>query len=304
MENHISKLVVGSLMGSLIFGASYAHIELGLNPAEVCATLNERLTSGEINENTLIVFDVDDTLIESSSDTKTGGPILLNKQLPEVIKKAKEYGAAVVALTQVDVTFNNRFAVGDGELIVTEATPKELPNGFIPETARIHGLQSVGIDLNNPEFLRLPRVFPCITKDYDRRLDLRKETIIGTFGGNKNKSKWEYFSTVMGTATPDGPVYFIRDNETNTLQEVLCAPVFSEGIIFTNHFSKERQNSDAKGPCLLLFLALYKDICGREFSNIIFVDDKFNNVLDVEGAVRCGLGKECLAIQICRQLKK
>jgi hypothetical protein len=305
MKNRISKLVVGSLVGFLGFGVANMDAFIRLSPAEVCAELNNRLSSRKINKKTLMVFDVDGTIFKPESDQEPGGPVPISGELPAVIENAQECGAVVIALTAVSDWFDNQFGVADGQLVVTSATPKISPKGLVLAEAvrlRIEGLKRMGINLNNPDFQNLPRIFPCICEDYrggTLREPFKPDNLVFSFS-DKDGHKWEHFAVPVGKTTD--PVHLIKETKTNSRMEVLSAPVFSEGVLFTNHFSTRGSTNNAKGPCLIQFVNFYEQILNREFDNIIFVDDSLTNVQDVEGAMQYALGRECLAIQICPRL--
>ncbi|MDR1366311.1 MAG: DUF2608 domain-containing protein [Puniceicoccales bacterium] len=308
MKNHTSKLIVGVLMGALTFGVANMDALIQLNPDGVNAKLNECILSGEINENTLIVFDVDGTIIQPESDQNPNGPVPISENLPKVIKKAQTRGATVIALTSVSDWFDNQFGVVNGNLTVTSAIPKISPKGLVQAEAaglRIEGLKHIGINLNNPSFQNLPKIFPCIAEEYRGghlpEPIFKRDNFVFSFS-DKEGNEWEHFAVPVGRTTD--PVHLIRNQKANSRMEVLSAPIFSEGVLFTNHFSTRGSTNNAKGWCLIYFVNFYEQILGRKLTNIIFVDDSYTNVQDVEGAIHYVLGKEYLAIQICPNLKK
>jgi hypothetical protein len=247
-----------------------------LLPDWVARLLRQLSKNGTINEHTLVVWDVDDTLLKEGSDLMFSGPLLIHPDFPGFIQETQANGTTHIALTNGGARYRTRLVRDDeGNWTVASIVPVDFSvadsdergenDCFIPfylrarfkntdrvtwEFLRIEGLKQVGISFENP------------------------------FG----ESKFSKPRHVLGTL-----------KEHN---DPFCAPVLADGVIFSNFTGNHAHLHchHRKGDILRLFLDECKK-SNRVFSNVIFIDDTHacvKNVVEVMGAI----DMHCIGIHI------
>jgi hypothetical protein len=287
--------------------------KLELSPEEVVIELKKRLENDNIDETTLIVWDIDNTLIEDASDQMACGALPIHSEFASIINKTKDKDAINIALTNAS-PFNTNFKFESGHLSLVSIEPQgffvkddpytdECPEyGLIPQylklsldpnrfitfgELRIEGLRHIGINFAETNFLKLPRIFPPIMTNTDRSNYFATPTTDG---------KGQYI-TIDVNQNPQRIRHLIQVEET--CQEVVCVPVFSQGIIFGNYVNDYTQTQYAytKGSILKLFLQLFNEKLNKVFSSVIFIDDTDECVDDVIAAMK-EINMPCTGIHI------
>jgi hypothetical protein len=294
MKEKISKILLGILwlgIHSLEAGASYSAprqttvprtlpaIQV-LSPDQTADILRQLEQDGIINGNTLVVWDIDDTLIKSVSDQMISGAIPIHPYFTEFVDRTQKKGTTHVALTTGGAQYRNKFhgsfakSVTPESFLVFEDDIQEEKDRLIPaylrrslrprdtisfETLRIEGLKHIGIFLED---------------SFKNFKFFQSRQILGTL-----RDTWSGVS--------------------------ICAPVFWNGVISYNSVNSKTHLSYGcqKGYILQLFLDRYREQTGRKFSNVVFIDDMF---LCVENMVEvmAEIGMPCVGINILTNKQK
>jgi hypothetical protein len=285
-------------------------------------------TRGAISENTLLVWDIDNTLIQASSDYSVSGAQPICPKFSEIIRKTQAKNIINIALTNAS-PFDNNFTLEKGNLNLTFnlliAERNICPSYFHAnldagepltyENLRIAGLKHIGIDFTGPEMQKLPKTFGLVRLNYDTKKHPSGEDLVKIVAKNGRAiGEWvdtadqtRYLYIQMDASPPEAEPnnyqkrhFLQRDNR---FIEIVCNPIFSSGIIFCNFFSVYAQccYGSIKGVILRSFLAKSKNI--RTFFNVIFIDDILacveNTVDNLDG-----LGIPCIGINITPELTK
>ncbi|MDR1906687.1 MAG: DUF2608 domain-containing protein [Puniceicoccales bacterium] len=280
---------------------------LQLTPRQVAQKLGELIADGTIGEDTLFVWDIDNTLIQAGSDYSPSGVQPICPTFFEIIRMTQSTGIMHIALTNAS-PFNNDLNFEDGILdlvSIPEVVKRSpYPNYFRKamdskgpvtfEDLRIAGLKHMGIDFTNHELQRLPRDLTTIQFHYDIQQDpvgnelsktiCQSGNVLETWFDESDHKEYchiEEDTIVPGFAPNNRKRHFIQTHDS--LSEVVCSPIFSSGIIFCNFINLYTQYyyGHIKGNVLQLFLDECKKQIGRAFSNIVFIDDTLSCVENV-----------------------
>jgi hypothetical protein len=248
-----------------------------LLPHQVIDVLRQLNKNGTINESTLVVWDVDDTLLEEGSILRLSGPRLIHPDFPKFIRATQTKRTTHIALTNGGARYRTQLIQDDGgNWSVTNITPVDFSvadsdergkkNSFIPfylksrfkDTDRVSG-----------EFLRIAGL----------------ECIGISFGKAFKRSEFLKPRHVLG----------ILEEQNHPF----CAPVFASGVIFSNFMNSHIHHSGRhrKGDILRLFLDECKEKNNQVFSNVVFIDDTLPCVENVVKVME-EIDMPCIGINI------
>jgi hypothetical protein len=262
--------------------ASKASISVGqslihrLLPRQVINMLRQLKKNGTINKNTLVVWDIDDTLWKGGSDLRGSGPRPIHPDFSKFIRATQAKGTIHIALTNGGARYRTQLRQDDEEIwMVTDITPIDFSVAdsdgrgkegcFIPSYLRP---QFKDTDRVSWEFLRiagLERIGISFEKAFEESEFLKPRHVLGIL------------------------------KERN---QPFCVPVFISGVIMSNfvdshvHLCRYR-----KGDILRLFLEECKEKDNRIFSNVIFIDDTLPCVENVVEVMK-KIGMPCIGINI------
>jgi hypothetical protein len=287
MKGKVSKILLGILyLGTYNFEANASHsahskaaigkipaIQM-LSPDKTADVLCQLDQNGTIGRDTIVVWDVDGTLIAEGSDQMLSGAIPIHPYFSAFIHATQESGTTHVALTnggaQYDNQFNGSFveSVTPVSFLVYDSDIQKEEDRLIPTYIR-ESLQPT--DMISYEILRIEGL---------KHIGISFENSFKNF---------EFFQSrqILGT---------LRDTLSNV---PVCAPVFANGIISSNFVNSEMHSTYGflKGFTLQLFINIYTKQTGRKFSNVVFVDDTFLCAESVFEAM-AAIGMPCIGIHI------
>jgi hypothetical protein len=314
--------------------ASNAGFEIvRLQPEQVAERLAKLIGKGTINGRTLVVWDIDNTLIQMGSDYTKRGAIPIHPLFADIIRSSQAKGVAHIALTNASPFYTDLIFEGDSlsvknvepvpyHLDPSHAVkgdgmdypeylkgPEVFPKPATFEELRIRGLEYVGIRFSDLKFQKIPRELPFLKWTYSpetNEIQLLQEQFRRCGKALKivsnQRSKWQHITLNMHSIAPgifpkNQNRHFIQSDDS--LTEFLAVPIFSGGIIFCNFINLHTQSyfGYMKGTILDLFLKICQKETGQEFSNIVFIDDTFECVENVFKAMR-QIGKPCISIHI------
>ncbi|MDR1435062.1 MAG: DUF2608 domain-containing protein [Puniceicoccales bacterium] len=304
-----------------------------LPPEGVADRLTKLIDEGVINEQTLVVWDIDNTLIEAGSDFTKGGALPIHPLFSSIIRRSQSKGVTHIALTNAS-PFYSDLIFREDTLVVGSVNPMKYP--FDPllmrkgdwndypeyfkgpeifpkpttfEELRIKGLEYIGVSFNDLKFQKIPRelfLFQWAHPSEENETKFLKEQLkqCGKIGKAlaDQSSKGQHITLDMHRIAPgffpeDQNRHFIQS--ANDLTEFLAVPIFSSGIIFCNFINLYTQSyfGYLKGTILDFFLKIYREKTGQEFLNVVFIDDTFECVENVFKAMR-QINKPCISIHI------
>jgi hypothetical protein len=292
-----------------------------LEPDRVAEKLTALANGGTINEHTLVVWDVDDTLIQQGSDYSLFGAQAICLRFSEIIRMTQKIGTAHIALTNAS-RFDNALEFEAGVLKLTSAPQLASTDlNYIQKTGdangpltfeklRIAGLKHIGVDFTAPEWQKLPRELEIIQFHYDIEQDPNGKELAKIIGRSGEISEvWigatdrkvyrriQWDAIVPGFEPNHQKRHFIQSDDS--LSEVICQPIFSGGIIFGNfiNFYTQCYCGTIKGTILESFLKECEKRIGRRFSNVVFIDDTFACIEDMAKVMKA-IDMPCIAINI------
>jgi hypothetical protein len=314
--------------------ASNAGFEIvRLHPEQVAERLIKLVDEGTINDRTLVVWDIDNTLIRAGSDYTQQGAIPIHPLFADIIRSSQGKGVAHIALTNASPFYTDLIFEGDS-LAVRRVEP--IPYPFDPsrlvkgdgmdypeylkgpevfpkpttfEELRIRGLEYIGIRFNDLKFQKIPRELSFLQWAYAPEANetqllqeqFRRWGKALRIAFNQT-GKMQHITLNMQQIAPEvfpenQSRHFIQSAEG--LTEFLAVPIFSSGIIFCNFINIHTQSyfGYMKGTILDLFLKICQSEMGQEFSNVVFIDDTFEcveNVFKVMGQIH----KPCISIHV------
>jgi hypothetical protein len=292
-----------------------------LTPIQVAEKLEELIADETVDKDTLFVWDVDDTLIQAGSDYSLFGARAVCLQFPKIIHGTQDHDVKHIALTNASPFHNElKFEKGIFDLIpIPEVANRNTYPIYLQRTGafqksvtfedlRIAGLKHIGINFTNSEWQQLPRELTTIQFHYD--MEQHRNTLLEAVSQNgefletwldaddqKEYRHIQLDTIVPGFASNSRKRHFIQSDDS--LSEVVCSPIFSDGIIFCNFINLYTQYyyGHIKGNVLRSFLDECKKQVGREFSKVIFIDDTLACVENVVEAME-EIGMPCIGINI------
>ncbi|MDR3317669.1 MAG: DUF2608 domain-containing protein, partial [Puniceicoccales bacterium] len=320
---------------------------LELTPKDTISKLQELNKNGTINTNTGIVWDLDETLFQSSSDQKPSGAIPIHPEFSKYIKTTQEQGIRHFGLTNNSQYKNIATIDSQQDKLVINSEPinicaehknclifgKPEKWNFLKDTdisyegLRIKGLKDIGIDFDDSRLSTIPQHLGILVERYVqsdnnsvRTVDMKKmfrDSIknvtqnpyktVGQFNDFRTGERYQYiqaeyirkYAQIQSSENPQTYHFICNEKNSEDINEILCVPIFSKGIIFCNFLNKNLSAWFAyrKGDILELFLKIHEEKTGQEIGNVIFVDDQIANVQNVV-EVMTRIGKPCIGIHL------
>ncbi|MDR0590387.1 MAG: hypothetical protein LBG09_00825 [Puniceicoccales bacterium] len=270
--------------------------QTGLPPAQIVARLHQLINDGTINKDTIVVFDIDNTLFKEGSDQMPSGATPIDPGLAPVIKKMQNTGATVIALTNGGskceiIGLTNPVVQLTCEQAENLSVYEILPDNFqgllddfdpIPfEFLRIEGLRSIGIDFSQS-------FKGSISKKLNQDIGVKHEDL------GKGKSTSNRLFELQEKNFP--ALGSVRIPNGKQLIEI-CVPYVINGIIFSNFSDPTLQARFGfiKGEILELLFNECKEF--KIFSNVVFIDDFEPCVKNVQEVMK-KRNMPCIAMQI------
>jgi hypothetical protein len=248
-----------------------------LLPRQTAVVLCQLNRKNIINKNTLVVWDVDNALWKECSDLMFSGPHLICPGFLKLIHTTQAKGTTHIALTNGGARYRTQLAQDDeGNWTVDNITPIDF--------------SVADSDMRNEEDRLIPSYLRPRFQDTDRvsweflRLEGFKH--VGIFLGKAfERSEFLKPRHVLGILKEHNYPF--------------CAPVFTNGVIFSNFINNHMQylHQHRKGDILRLFLDEYRKKNNQVFSNVVFIDDTFLCVESVFEAM-AAIGMPCIGIHI------
>jgi hypothetical protein len=289
---------------------------LQLSPKQVAEKLSELVRANIINENTLVVWDIDNTLIQAGSDYEPSGAIPISPEFAEFIHATQNIGTTHIALTNAspfDTDFTFKTDTSPPTFLHTIEPQRSVGNGNKTfENLRVDGLKHIGINFELDAFREIPRELSVVKWNYKMKniqkineikdIINKNGTLVTQWINSETKKEHQHIlvidlSPIADFGADPRPRHFIQSD--GNLTELMCIPIFSHGIIFCNFINLYTQYyyGYLKGNILNVFIEMCSEKVGRKFSNVIFIDDTFECVENVFKVMR-KIGIPCVAINL------